>query len=62
MLGVKVGVHHGSLPREERERTETEFKTGRIKALVCTATLELGIDIGAVDLSFSTCRRGRSTH
>ncbi len=57
MLGEKlnrlrgdVGVHHGSLPREERERVETSFRTGGIKALVCTSTLELGIDIGAVDL------------
>ena len=57
MLGEKlnrmrgdVGVHHGSLPREERERVETAFRTGEIRALVCTSTLELGIDIGAVDL------------
>ncbi len=50
MLGVKVGVHHGSLPREERERAEQDFKEGKTRALVCTATLELGIDIGAVDL------------
>jgi ATP-dependent helicase Lhr and Lhr-like helicase len=49
-LGLKVGVHHGSLPREERERSEQSFKTGELKALVSTATLELGIDIGAVDL------------
>jgi len=57
MLGDKlsrlrndVGVHHGSLPREERERVEQAFKTGQIKAMVCTSTLELGIDVGSVDM------------
>jgi ATP-dependent Lhr-like helicase len=50
-LKRNVAVHHGSLPREERMRVENDFKNRRIKALVCTSTLELGIDIGNVDLT-----------
>jgi ATP-dependent Lhr-like helicase len=49
MVRQDVAVHHGSLPREERERVESGFKSGEIKGLVTTSTLELGIDIGTVD-------------
>ncbi len=45
-----VAVHHGSLSRQERALIEDEFKAGTLKAIVCTSTLELGIDIGQVDL------------
>jgi len=49
MVRHDVAVHHGSLPREERERVEAAFKSGEMKGLVSTSTLELGIDIGTVD-------------
>ncbi len=51
LVSPDIGVHHGWLPREERERVEREFRAGRLKGLVCTSTLELGIDIGSVDLA-----------
>ena len=45
-----VRAHHGSLSRERRLQIEDDLKTGRLKGLVATSSLELGIDMGAVDL------------
>jgi len=45
-----VKAHHGSLSRERRLIIEDELKTGRVRGLVATSSLELGIDMGAVDL------------
>ncbi|HYX44587.1 MAG TPA: DEAD/DEAH box helicase, partial [Acidimicrobiales bacterium] len=67
-----VAAHHGSLSKERRHRVETRLRAGDLKALVATASLELGIDIGPVELvcqigsprSIATFlqRVGRSNH
>ncbi|WP_283134764.1 ATP-dependent helicase [Rhizohabitans arisaemae] len=45
-----VRAHHGSVSKEERAHIEEELKSGRLAAVVATSSLELGIDMGAVDL------------
>src|SRR3954453_8313545 len=67
-----VAAHHGSLSKERRHRVETRLRAGDLKVLVATASLELGIDIGPVELvcqigsprSIATFlqRVGRSNH
>jgi ATP-dependent Lhr-like helicase len=48
--GDLVKAHHGSLAREQRVVVEDELKRGDLRAIVATSSLELGIDMGAVDL------------
>jgi ATP-dependent Lhr-like helicase len=45
-----VRAHHGSIAREQRQQIEEQLKAGRLRGIVATSSLELGIDMGAVDL------------
>jgi ATP-dependent Lhr-like helicase len=49
---VEVFVHHGSVSKEERLEAEQRFATGTNACIVATSTLELGIDVGGLDLTF----------
>ena len=48
--GLPIGIHHGSLARESRQKVEAAMAEGRLRAVVCTGSLDLGIDWGDVDL------------
>ncbi len=47
---LPIGIHHGSLDRAQRQKVEAAMVRGDLKAIVCTGTLDLGIDWGDVDL------------
>jgi ATP-dependent helicase Lhr and Lhr-like helicase len=47
---IPIEVHHGSLSRETREETEIKLREGLTSIVVCTSSLELGLDIGSVEL------------
>jgi len=48
-LGLPIAIHHGSLDREARQRAELAMAEGRLRALVATSSLDLGLDWGDVD-------------
>lgn len=69
---LPIGIHHGSLDRQQRERVEGAMVRGELRAIVCTGSLDLGIDWGDVDLVIQigapknvkrlVQRIGRATH
>jgi len=69
---LAIALHHGSLDSSQRRRVEDAMAMGKLRAVVCTSTLDLGIDWGAVDLVINmgapkgasrlTQRIGRANH
>jgi len=47
---LPIGIHHGALSRDQREKVEAAMVAGLLRAIVCTGSLDLGIDWGDVDL------------
>ena len=47
---LPIGIHHGSLSKESRRKVEGAMARGELRALVCTASLDLGVDWGDIDL------------
>lgn len=68
----EIALHHGSMDRESRERAEQGLKNGTLRAVVCTSSLDLGVDFSPVDRVFQigspkgvarlVQRAGRSGH
>lgn len=48
--GLPIGIHHGSLSKDQRSKVEAAMVRGELRAIVCTGSLDLGIDWGNVDL------------
>jgi len=49
-LNLPIALHHGSLDKTQRRKVEAAMSAGKLRAVVCTSTLDLGIDWGDVDL------------
>jgi ATP-dependent helicase Lhr and Lhr-like helicase len=49
MRDRRIGVHHSALARNVRHRTEAELRAGKLRTVVCSTSLELGVDIGYID-------------
>ncbi len=62
-LGLPIALHHGSLAAEQRRKVEAAMARGELRAVVCTSTLDLGVDWGDVDLVIQlSFAEGRLAH